>query len=332
MTDVAVEYAAEAHTSARTQQRPPRECRHSRKFKLFAASGERLPHRHPSVDMSPMHGWQNNTPKQLRALEADPEMAKYEDPKYRHDLLDRWDEECLRHMRPGEPAGALEAMGAVVFFLVLFVTTILSIILLIAFKGLPPKDELITLGLTYGFMYAVPLGMWGGGALLRKLDPNFAARVRPCFSWELNRRTGEVIVYTESRETRLAPQVRYRLPFHEFDCYLQSTPSPQGSPQYYLSLVHYAEEAHVSLAGMFGSTTSHVEQRAAWDMLQRYMDISQPLPDIPGFESDRPRDPTTREHDERTGRDPRFWRDMDDETYATYVSAHQDKLNAFYRR
>ncbi len=330
MAETPITYAANAYTPERAQRPRSEECLHSRKFKLFATGGRRLPHRDPTLDISPMHSWQNKL-KQLRKRESDPETASHRDPKYRHDLLDRWDEECLRHMRPGEPAGALEAMGAVIFFLVLFVTTILSIILLIAFKGLPPKDELITLGLTYGFMYAVSLGMWVGGALLRKLDPNFASRVRPCFSWELNRRTGEVIVYTQSRETRLAPQVRYRLPFHEFDCYLQSTPTPQGLPQYSLSLVHYAEEVCVPLDNVFVSTTSHVEQRAAWDMLQRYMDSSQPLPDIPMMELDRLRDPASREHDQRTGRAPRFWRDMDDATYYRHVSEHQGKLNAFYR-
>jgi hypothetical protein len=140
-----------------------------------------------------------------------------------------------------------------------------------------------------------------------------------------------VIVFANPRKASTAWQVGHRLPFHEFDCYLQSTPDNQGSPNYYLSLVHYAEEVHVRLADVFGSTTSHVEQRAAWDMLQRYMDSSQPLPDIPMMEPDRPRDPASREHDQRTGRPTRYWRDMDDETFQQKVHEHQDKLNAFYR-
>lgn len=149
--------------------------------------------------------------------------------------------------------------------------------------------------------------------------------------WELNRRTGLVTVFADSSKKRTAWRVAHRLPFHEFDCYLLSTPDAQGSPQYSLSLVHYREEAQVRLVGMFGATQSHLEQRASWDMLQRYMDVSQPLPDFPMLEQDRPADPTTREHDRRTGRDPRFWRDMDDETFQQRVHAHQDKLNACYR-
>ncbi|EPC00928.1 hypothetical protein L861_05875 [Litchfieldella anticariensis FP35 = DSM 16096] len=167
--------------------------------------------------------------------------------------------------------------------------------------------------------------------MIYRLFPNFAAGYQPGPMWELNRRTGKVIVFANPAKRRTAWQVAHELPFDEFDCYLQSTPSPQGLPQFNLSLVHYREEAHVALVGMFGATSSHVEQRAAWDMVQRYMDTSQPLPEIPVFEIYRPLDPATIAHDRRTGRNPRFWRDMDDATYERHVSEHQDKLNAFYR-
>ncbi|EWG99003.1 hypothetical protein Q427_27400 [Halomonas sp. BC04] len=148
--------------------------------------------------------------------------------------------------------------------------------------------------------------------------------------WELNRRTGMVTVFANPAKKSTAWQVAHQLPFHEFDCYLQSTPSHQGLPQFNLSMVHYRQEVHVALVGMFGATSSHVEQRAAWDMVQRYMDTSQPLPDVPVFEMYRELDPTTLSHDQRTGRPPRYWRDMDDETFAQKVHEHQDKLNAFY--
>ncbi|MFD2666919.1 hypothetical protein [Halomonas halophila] len=148
--------------------------------------------------------------------------------------------------------------------------------------------------------------------------------------WELNRRTGEVTVFTDPSKKRTAWQVADVRPFYEFDCHLLSTPDPQGSPQYSLSLVHHLDEIQVRLVGMFGATQSHLEQRATWDMLQRYMDVSQPLPDFPMLEQDRPADPTTREHDHHTVRDPRFWRDMDDATYDRYVEAQQGKINALY--
>ncbi len=327
------EESARPYTPDQLQRRPPRECQHSRKFKLFAAGGRYLPHRHPTVDMSPMHDWRHNTPKQLRECEANPEMAKYQDPEYRQDLLGRWDEECLRHTRHTKKAfvfGVTRVLGMVGFFLSLFASAVLTILLLFT-RGLPSQEELVVMGKVYGTAYVVTLSMWWGIKLLQKIAPNFAAGAQPGPAWELNRRTGEVIVFANPRKASTAWQVGHRLPFHEFDCYLQSTPSHQGLPQFNLSLVHYREEAHVALVGMFGATSSHVEQRAAWDMVQRYMDTSQPLPDTPLWEEFRPLDPTTLAHDQRTGRPTRYWRDMDDETFQQKVHEHQDKLNAFYR-
>ncbi|MOA18577.1 hypothetical protein D3C78_1389040 [compost metagenome] len=49
---------------------------------------------------------------------------------------------------------------------------------------------------------------------------------------------------------------------------------------------------------------------AFWDTLQRYMDVSQPLPELPILEQFRPLDPATAEHDRHSGRNPRYWRDM----------------------
>src|SRR5690606_40640405 len=48
---------------------------------------------------------------------------------------------------------------------------------------------------------------------------------------------------------------------------------------------------------------------AFWDTLQRYMDVSQPLPDLPVLEQSRHLDPVTAAHDAATGRNPRQWRD-----------------------
>lgn len=46
------------------------------------------------------------------------------------------------------------------------------------------------------------------------------------------------------------------------------------------------------------------------------MDASRPLPDLPCFEKCRYLDPVSAEHDRQTGRNPRYWIDMDDETFA----------------
>ena len=51
------------------------------------------------------------------------------------------------------------------------------------------------------------------------------------------------------------------------------------------------------------------EALAFWDCLQRYMDISQPLPELPVLEQSPPLDPIPAEHDRHNKRDPRHWRD-----------------------
>ncbi|MFI8380877.1 hypothetical protein [Pseudomonas sp. NPDC079069] len=73
---------------------------------------------------------------------------------------------------------------------------------------------------------------------------------------------------------------------------------------------------------------------ALWDIWQNYMDISHPLPEIPTWEEFRPLDPTTAEHDRLTGRNPRYWRDMDKETYKNVIDElliRIQKLDAFSR-
>ncbi|MFN3581085.1 MAG: hypothetical protein ACK4VV_11500, partial [Pseudomonas sp.] len=55
---------------------------------------------------------------------------------------------------------------------------------------------------------------------------------------------------------------------------------------------------------------------AFWDTLQRYMDVEQPLPDLPILEQSRHLDLVTAAHDEAHNRPPRRWRDTDAETWS----------------
>jgi len=249
----------------------------------------------------------------------------------------RMDEECLRYTSQTKRnfiIGVIRVFGMVGFFcslIVAAISVILDLFFFIGNENVNFKNELMAVLGIYSYIWGGTLVLWGGANLIYRLFPNWASGYQPGPMWELNRATGKVIVFANPAKKSTAWQVAHELPFEEFDCYLQSTPSHQGLPQFNLSLVHYREEAHVALVGMFSATSSHVEQRAAWDMIQRYMDTTQPLPDIPVFEIYRPLDPASIEHDRRTGRNPRFWRDMDDATYERHVSEHQDKLNAFYR-
>ncbi|MBW6392601.1 hypothetical protein [Billgrantia antri] len=101
-------------------------------------------------------------------------------------------------------------------------------------------------------------------------------------------------------------------PFWEFDAFFQSTPDTQGSATYSLILYHPFQRVRQKLDAQFPPTKMPGELVAAWQFLQRYMDVSQPLPDVPGLEIHRHKDPTTAAADQQQGRNPRYWRDMDE--------------------
>ncbi|MBD3897166.1 hypothetical protein IEI94_15010 [Halomonas sp. ML-15] len=327
-----ITYSAEAYTAERIESLRQEESEHSRRFRMSAASGQRLPHRFPTVDLFPMRELQDMKPAKLREIEKMPGHTPRPEDRPEHPL--RWDEECLRYTSQTKRnffLGFIRGVGLVSFFTVLPISIL--VVIYGAFERRSPQASFFE-SLNWEMPVVLLMSsiiMWGGVSLVYRLLPNFAAGFQPGPMWELNRRTGMVTVFANPAKMRTAWQVEHQLPFHEFDCYLQNTPSHQGLPQFNRSLAHYRQEVHVALVGMFGATSSHVEQRAAWDMVQRYMDTSQPLPDTPLWEEFRPLDPTSLEHDRRTGRPPRYWRDMDDEPFAQKVHEHQDKLNAFYR-
>ncbi|SDF70303.1 hypothetical protein SAMN05216571_101287 [Onishia taeanensis] len=125
---------------------------------------------------------------------------------------------------------------------------------------------------------------------------------------EFSRQTGFVSM---AQGKKKAPLVA---PFIEFDGYVERV-IQRGGVFYKLMLVHRytgKEFHHTS----FSQTVMHKQEvHAQWDMLQRYMDVSQPLPDVPRLEPFRDRDPVTAEHDRKTGRNPRYWRDLDIEAW-----------------
>jgi hypothetical protein len=73
------------------------------------------------------------------------------------------------------------------------------------------------------------------------------------------------------------------------------------------------------------------EALAFWDTLQRYMDITQPLPELPILEQFRHLDPTTAEHDRQSKRDPRRWRDMPYRVWERRGRAEMIKRNREYK-
>ncbi|WP_038185556.1 hypothetical protein [Vibrio rhizosphaerae] len=161
-------------------------------------------------------------------------------------------------------------------------------------------------------------GYWKPKLLSKLLD------ARKLF--ELNRRTGMVTLY------KRGGKVRYSYPFVEFDCILATTPSQQGLVNYSLLLAHrYSGSMHgVPLGVLVTPHETVAEYYRLWNMIQCYMDVTQPLPDILLLEEARPKDPTTVAYDQQTGRNPRYWRDMSDDAYAeaiTQIEAKQSKMS-----
>ncbi|WP_254682274.1 hypothetical protein [Marinomonas sp. FW-1] len=128
--------------------------------------------------------------------------------------------------------------------------------------------------------------------------------------FELNRTTGMVTLFKKSKPY-------FTHPFIEFDCVLMSSPTQQGFLNYSLTLIHRYRDYSVGvpISGSMGANHKVIEYLRFWNMVQRYMDISQPLPDILVLEPARQRDPTTIAYDKEHNRNPRYWRDMTDEEF-----------------
>lgn len=131
---------------------------------------------------------------------------------------------------------------------------------------------------------------------------------------QFNRRTG--MVHLAGKRWRKP----FVAPFYEFDPVMQVQVMPHGQRDYVLWLYHRYTDKKVCLANRIHSLgLDQNNLRAFWDTLQRYMDVSQPLPDLPVLEPCRPHDPLTQEHDLHTGRAPRHWRDMSEQTFKQHI-------------
>ncbi len=142
------------------------------------------------------------------------------------------------------------------------------------------------------------------------------------FEKTINKKLDKTLEDGCSEFNRLTGQVRIALgrgrffeaPFVEFDAYIERVIQESGV-FYRLMLVHRYTQKTFNKTGFSTIESDKTEVLAMWDMLQRYMDVSQPLPDTPRLEPFRHLDPITAEHDRRTGRNPRYWRDLDLESW-----------------
>lgn len=171
--------------------------------------------------------------------------------------------------------------------------------------------------------------IWGIGSLIINHFPKLWAKASRGPLWEFNRRTGLVTVfdYDNNGEYKKNGAIGEKVaPFYEFDAYITVTPDRQGLPNNVLCIVHRYRDLWINMGNFVGASNSTSVPCALWDYLQNYMDNSKPLPDTPELEAFRHLDPTTAEHDRQTGRAPRYWRDMDDETFKAKVREMNERI------
>jgi hypothetical protein len=139
-----------------------------------------------------------------------------------------------------------------------------------------------------------------------------------------NRRDGTLTIARRFRRPFVAP-------FYEFDPYIQLQVTPHGGHDYVLWLRHRYTSTSVCLATKLHSLgLDKPNILAFWDTLQRYMDVDEPLPDLPVLEQSRHLDPITAAYARARNRPPRRWRDMDVNTWRRKAAQElREKLEAY---
>ncbi|MBU3056291.1 MAG: hypothetical protein KO540_08855 [Pseudomonas indica] len=183
----------------------------------------------------------------------------------------------------------------------------------------------------YSWLIGIPLACWALGSFVIRKLPRLWFKPSRGPLWELNRRTGLVTVfdYDNNGEYKKNGTIgEITAPFYEFDAYIATSPDRQGLPMNVLYLAHRYRDIVINFGYLVAPDRSPQLPCALWDFFQNFMDTSRPLPDLPCYEQYRPLDPVTAEHDRRTGRDPRYWIDMDDETFKGKVKDMLRRIDA----
>jgi len=133
-----------------------------------------------------------------------------------------------------------------------------------------------------------------------------------------NRSTGNIEFPSPDRQSLLY------YPFAEFNAHHRTVHTQNGLPQYGLTLLHYKEQImyQVILGGETG-TIMH------WEQLQNFMDVTQPLPDIPSFEQFRQQDKLTAELDKKNNRPKDFWYRVDKVFYKKVLKIVLNTIDTF---
>ncbi len=309
-------YATTSYSSANLQRQP----RETPRSGLKRLTGQRLPWGN-TQDVVP-DNFMTPGPSSLRHLESvrlkrDQELAKgtYKPAPLEHiDFHDRCDHEHYRHA----PWSArthfwvyVGSFGKGGFFIFLFVGAVVALLEGIASDKSFVNGFLESLEFSIFFTLLPCLAAWSLASVVIHKFPRLWAKPGKGPKWELNRRTGMITVFKYKGQE----VTEQRAPFHEFDAYINTTTDRQGLPMNVLSLEHRYSDISIHFGDLQPPSPTVNQPLALWDFIQNYMDTSHPLPDAPIFEEHRRNDPTTIEHDKATRRNPRYWIDMDDETF-----------------
>ncbi|WP_244901481.1 hypothetical protein [Pseudomonas indica] len=217
----------------------------------------------------------------------------------------------------------------------IFLISIFILLIMYLAELIDTDDSWLELAASYiptlSILLAPPLACWLIGVFVIRFFPRLWFKPSRGPLWELNRRTGLVTVfdYDNNGEYKKNGTIgEITAPFYEFDAYIATSPNRQGLPMNVLYLAHRYRDIVINFGSLVAPDRCPQLPCALWDFLQNYMDTSRPLPDLPSYEQYRPLDPVTAEHDRRTGRDPRYWIDMDDETFKGKVKDMLRRIDA----
>lgn len=287
--------------------------------KLGQSASLRLPWGN-TRDVLPPSFMTDHSPKNLRKLEKREDMAK------KIGLQSENNHECFRYAPMAFRANFFNMMNIFGKLWVYLVTPVYLLIFLML-SPLIQNDGETWSEYLQGIVPLEFVLFWGGAllwlvsGLVFRLFPGWVLKAGRGPEWEINRRTGMVKVWHYSRKRPFMPAkppVVIEKTFYEFDAWCCARVDRHGT-LFDLVLSHRYSKLDVTVGDILG-THGHAKMcYAFWDFIQNYMDVTRPLPDFPLLEEYRHLDPVTAEHDWKTGRPERYWRDMDMDTFKKKV-------------
>ncbi|MCL1487603.1 MAG: hypothetical protein MH186_06675 [Marinobacter sp.] len=162
-------------------------------------------------------------------------------------------------------------MCAWLAFFISFLPLAVGIIGTIMYR--PNIEGVIFLFDAYKYMYLIIAICYFGGKYGRLLLAHLTDKRQRANPTGLYRREG--VVRIKERKSV------FEAPFIEFDAYLIHTPSGRGGRYFNLVLQHRYSKHPLWMKGLVTDAMNQNDVYAYWDMVQQFMDVSGPLPDVP---------------------------------------------------